>query len=252
MSATATFDFKGVTVMVTGASSGMGRRVAERCADADAAVIACDIAEPPQRRADIEYRRLDVTSEADWQSAIADCLQRYGKLDALVNCAGIIVMGNIVDTPFTRYKEMMAVNIDGTYLGNKHAMKAMLPKGTGSIVNFASNAGIAGSPGASGYCASKGAVRLLTKSVALEAIEAGTRIRVNAIFPGLTDTPMMESIVKQLGGGPELKTALKSLLPGGRLAKTDEIADAVMYLVSDQSSFMNGSEFVVDNGFTAR
>jgi len=248
----ATFNFKGAVVMITGASSGIGLRIAERCADVEATVIACDIAEPPQRRADTEYRRLDVKSEADWESVMADCLRLHGKLDALVNCAGIIVMGNIVDTPLPSFKEMMAVNVDGTFLGNKHAMKAMLPTGTGSIVNFSSSAGIAGSPGASGYCASKGAVRLLTKSVALEAIEAGTRIRVNSIHPGLTDSPMVDSIVNQLGGSPEIRSSLKSLVPGGRLAETNQIADAALFLVSDQSSFINGSEFVVDNGFTAR
>ena len=244
--------FDGLVVIVTGAASGMGRRAAERFAASGAAVIACDIADLTQTHAKIESRHLDVTDEPAWEGLVAETLRNHGHLDALVNCAGVILMANVVDTKLGDFRHLMAVNVEGTFLGMKHAMRAMLPRGRGSIVNISSTAGIAGSPGASAYCASKGAVRLMTKSVALEAIAAGTRIRVNSLHPGLTDTPMLESIVQQLGGGEQIRAQLAAMVPAGRLGAIDEIVDAIMFLVSDRSGFMNGSEMVIDNGFTAQ
>jgi cyclopentanol dehydrogenase len=128
----------------------------------------------------------------------------------------------------------------------------MQPRGTGAIVNISSTAGLRGSPGAAAYTASKGAVRLLTKTTALEAIALPSRIRVNSVHPALTNTPMADAIVDQLGGADEVRQALSDLMPSGRLAEPDEIASAILFLLSDDASYMNGSELVVDNGFTAR
>jgi NAD(P)-dependent dehydrogenase (short-subunit alcohol dehydrogenase family) len=245
-------DFANTAVLVTGAASGIGARTAERLAQSGAAVLACDINRPRQLPSDVEFFELDVTDEQGWVRACAHALGRFGRIDALVNCAGIIVMGNVIDTSLADFRRVMAVNVEGTFLGMKHVLRAMLPRGNGSIVNVSSTAGIAGSPGASAYCASKGAVRLMTKAVALEAIAAGSRIRVNSLHPALTETPMVDSIVQQLGGGSELRRQLQNSLPGGRLAAIDDIVDAILFLVSDRSTFMNGSELVVDNGFTAQ
>ena len=239
-------------VMITGAASGIGARAVERFSLERMTVIACDVKKPTTQRSNVEFIELDVTDERGWEAACAQVLERHGRIDALVNCAGIIVMGNIVDTSQADFRRVMAINVEGTFLGMKHVMRAMLQKGDGSIVNLSSTAGIAGSPGAGAYCASKGAVRLLTKAVALEAIAARSRIRVNSLHPALTATPMVDNIVQQLGGGVEVRQQIESVLPGGRLATTDNIVDAIAFLISDQSTFMNGSELVVDNGFTAQ
>jgi len=244
--------FKGTVLMVTGASSGIGLRAVERFAEEGALVIACDIAAPINPRTDVTYIRLDVTDESGWETALAQTIERFRRLDALINCAGIVLMGNVVDLQLTAFKRIMAINAEGTFLGMKHAMRAMLPAGRGSIVNVSSIAGINGSPGASAYCASKGAVRMMTKAVALEAIAAGSLIRVNSIHPGLTDTPLIDRVTEQLGGGEEILAQLRTTLPGGRMANTDQIVDGLMFLVSERSAFCNGSELVIDNGYTAQ
>ncbi len=244
--------FDEAVILITGAASGIGRRAVERFAEAGATVVAGDIAAVPTPRPDSDYVHLDVADEADWQKVMSHTLERFGRLDALINCAGIVLMANVVDTTVPDFRRVMAINVEGTFLGMKHAMRAMLGRGVGSIVNVSSAAGLVGSPGASAYCASKGAVRLMTKAVALEAIAAGTRIRINSLHPGLTETPMVEKIMHQLGGAKELRGQLESMLPAGRLASPDDIVDGMMFLISNQSSFINGAELVVDNGFTAQ
>jgi 3(or 17)beta-hydroxysteroid dehydrogenase len=244
--------FDASVVMITGASSGIGLRAAESFADDGATVIACDVAAPARQRAGINYRSHDVTDESAWEIALRDTLQRYGRLDALVNCAGVVLMGKVETLELAAFRRIMAINVEGTFLGMKHAMRAMLPRGSGSIVNLSSIAGINGSPGASAYCASKGAVRLMTNAVALEAIAAGGRIRVNSIHPGLTDTPLIDRVTEQLGGGPEILEQLKTTLPAGRLATVDHFVDGLMFLISEQATFCNGSELVIDNGYTAQ
>jgi 3(or 17)beta-hydroxysteroid dehydrogenase len=243
--------FEGMVIVVTGGASGIGRRSAERLAEARATVVACDIANrdaPPG----IISRRLDVTDESAWERTIGDVMRVHGRLDALVNAAGIILMGNVVDISLADFRRTMAVNVEGTFLGMKYAMRAMSPRGTGSIVNLSSAAGLVGSAGVCAYCASKGAVRLMSKSAALEAIAAGTRIRVNSVCPGLTDTPMAEGIVTQMGGGIEARAQLHSAMPESRLASVDDVVDAIMFLLSDMSQFINGADLPVDNGLTAQ
>jgi NAD(P)-dependent dehydrogenase (short-subunit alcohol dehydrogenase family) len=238
-------------IVVTGGASGIGRRAAERFAEAGATVIACDITDR-DAPAGVMGRRLDVTDEAAWERTVGDVMNAHGRLDALVNAAGIILMGNVVDTTLADFRRVMAVNLEGTFLGMKYAMRAMSVRGSGSIVNLSSAAGLVGSPGACAYCASKGAVRLMSKSAALEAIAAGTRIRVNTVHPGLTDTPMVDSIVTQMGGGTEARQQLYAAMPNSRLASADDVVDSIMFLVSDMSRFINGAELVVDNGLTAQ
>ena len=247
-----THDLSGRVILVSGAASGIGLRTVERLHDAGATVVALDLsadagADDSRRAA----RRLDVTSEAGWIEAVAWTLERFGRIDGLVNCAGIIKLVDITELELSDFQKVMAVNVDGTFLGVKHVMKAMEATGEGSIVNISSTAGINGFRTAAAYCASKGAVRLLTKAAALEAIGKGNQIRVNSLHPAMTATPMVDTIVDQLGGGDETREALRKAHPSARLATTDEIADAILFLLSDGSRFMNGSELVVDNGLTA-
>lgn len=242
--------FAGRVMLVTGAASGIGRRTAERLLAEGAIVHGADLS--PVTIPGATPHRLDVTSEADW-IALADAIvAEHGHLDGLVNAAGVIRMGTTAETSIEDFRLVMAVNVEGTFLGCKHAMRVMQPRGTGVIVNISSTAGICGSPGAAAYTASKGAVRLLTKTTALEAIALPSRIRVNSVHPALTNTPMADSIVDQLGGAAEVRQALSDLMPSGRLAEPDEIASAILFLLSDDASYMNGSELIVDNGFTAQ
>ncbi len=242
--------FSGRIILVTGAASGIGRRTAERLITEGAVVHGADLAQVAI--AGVTAHRLDVTSETDWQALAETIIKEHGRLDGLVNAAGVIRMGTTAETTIEDFRLVMAVNVEGTFLGCKHAVRVMQPRGTGVIVNISSTAGLRGSPGAAAYTASKGAVRLLTKTTALEAIALPSRIRVNSVHPALTNTPMADAIVDQLGGADEVRQALSDLMPSGRLAEPDEIASAILFLLSDDASYMNGSELVVDNGFTAR
>ena len=242
--------FSGRIILVTGAASGIGRRTAERLITEGAVVHGADLAQVAI--AGVTAHRLDVTSETDWQALAEAIVKEHGRLDGLVNAAGVIRMGTTAETTIEDFRLVMAVNVEGTFLGCKHAMRVMQPRGAGVIVNISSTAGLRGSPGAAAYTASKGAVRLLTKTTALEAIALPSRIRVNSVHPALTNTPMADAIVDQLGGADEVRQALSDLMPTGRLAEPDEIASAILFLLSDDASYMNGSELVVDNGFTAR
>jgi NAD(P)-dependent dehydrogenase (short-subunit alcohol dehydrogenase family) len=244
-------DFIGKVIAITGAASGIGRRAVERFAAEGATVIALDIASLPDV-AGVAARSLDVTSEDDWLSLFAWLLPLHGRIDVLVNCAGIIRMGSVADTSLVDFRAVMAVNVEGTFLGTKHAMRVMLASGEGAIVNLSSTAGIAASPGAAAYCASKGAVRMLSKVAALDAIAAGTRVRVNSLHPAMTETPMIDKIIDQLGGDATTRAAFAAIQPSGRFAQTDDIVDAIMFLASDRAGFVNGSEMLVDNGFTAQ
>ena len=242
--------FAGKVILVTGAASGIGRRTAERLVAEGALVHGADLV--PVTSDGVTAHRLDVTSEADWQALAESIVRQHGRLDGLVNAAGVIRMGTTAETTIEDFRLVMAVNVEGTFLGCKHAMRVMQPQGFGAIVNMSSTAGLRGSPGAAAYTASKGAVRLLTKTTALEAIALPGRIRVNSVHPALTNTPMADAIVDQLGGSDEIRQALSDLMPSGRLAEPDEIASGILFLLSDEASYMNGSELVIDNGFTAR
>lgn len=239
-------DLQGRTAFVTGAASGIGARTAERLRDAGAHVYAAD--RNPISVSGVIPLSLDVTSEESWEAAFHDITT----LDIMVNCAGVIVMADVVDTSVAQFRHVMAVNVEGTFLGVRQAMRRMLPQKQGSIINLSSIAGLVGAPSASAYCASKGAVRLFTKAVAQEAVAAGTAIRINSVHPSLTATPMKDDIVRQLGGTAEADAALVASVPASRLATVDEIVDGIMFLASDQSRYMNGAELVLDNGFTGQ
>jgi NAD(P)-dependent dehydrogenase (short-subunit alcohol dehydrogenase family) len=198
--------------------------------------------------------KLDVTSEIDWQAAVDAAMARLGRLDILVNNAGMEIVKLIPETTLADWRRLMSVNLDGVFLGIKTAVAAMRKTGGGSIVNISSVAGINGYARQSAYCASKGGVRLLSKSAAVECAEQGWNIRVNSVHPGVIDTPMARSLLA--GSPPDVAAQrferLKALHPVGHLGEPGDIAAAVLYLASDASKFVTGTELVVDGGMTAR
>lgn len=257
----------GKIALVTGGASGIGRACCETLAREGATVIVADvddalgealagaIAAAGQRA---EYRHLDVTSEEDWRSAIAWVMERHGRLDVLVNNAGIALCVPITEMSLADFRRQQAINVDGVFLGTKHAIPAMRASGGGSIVNMSSVAGITGnSVGLAAYSATKGAVRLFTKSSALECAKAGTNIRVNSVHPGIVVTPLWG---KMFPGDPAFQPGANDIdpaarmnrqIPIGRSATPQDIANGVLYLASDASSYMTGSELVIDGGITA-
>ena len=193
----------------------------------------------------------DVALEEDWQRVVAATLARFGKIDVLVNNAGI--SGSTFDlmtADLGTWRQMMAVNLDGVFLGMRHAGPAIAAAGGGSVINLSSILGKVGMAGAAHYCAAKGGVKLLSKAAAIEWAPLG--IRVNSLHPGFIDTPMVSNALHDRADGNEMREALMMAHAMGRFGVPREIADAVLFLASDESSFMTGSEVVVDGGFTCR
>ena len=246
----------GKVALISGGARGMGAVEARLFAREGARVVIGDIldAEGRQVESDIRaadgealYVHLDVTSEADWQRAVAAAVSRFGKLDVLVNNAGIGGPGRVEDTTLEAWTRVMTVNATGVFLGSKAAIPALRAAGGGSIVNISSQLGLVGVEHTSPqYQASKGAVRLLTKATALQY--AKDRIRVNSVHPGPILTPMTQA----RRADPEHYRTMVSRIPLGRYGEPDEVAYGVLYLASDESSFVTGSELVIDGGWTAQ
>ncbi|MCA1683411.1 MAG: glucose 1-dehydrogenase [Actinobacteria bacterium] len=240
----------GKVALVTGGASGIGRATVLRLATAGMRVVATDIdAAGANVVAAIEgamFVEHDVRDEAAWERAVEATLQAHGRLDVLVNNAGISRVAAVTEMTLADWRSLMAVNLDGVFLGVKHGVLAMRRHGDGgAIVNVSSISGIVGAPRSSAYCASKGGVRLLTKAVALECAAEG--IRVNSVHPGAVSTPIWSKVK----AGPDAQAAIAAAQPMGRMAEPSEVADAIAFLASDAARFMTGSELVVDAGFTA-
>ncbi|MCA0304551.1 MAG: SDR family oxidoreductase, partial [Proteobacteria bacterium] len=194
---------------------------------------------------------LDVTQEADWTRAVATTLDAFGGLHGLVNAAGVGVRNSIEDCTLAEYRRVNDINALGTFLGCKAAVAAMKTRGGGSIVNISSVLGLRGASYAMAYCASKGAVRQLTKSVALHCAQMKYGIRCNSVHPGYIDTPMVAPRLDGTVGNMSGRQWLEELHPLGRLGRADEAAAMILFLLSDESTFSTGSEFVCDGGLTA-
>jgi 3(or 17)beta-hydroxysteroid dehydrogenase len=241
----------GRVCLVTGAGRGIGAGIATACVQAGAVVVLTDI-----HKESVEAHAAalgqsahvhDVADEAAWIHIVGAVARRFNRLDILVNNAGYGWLKPVVDIPLDEWRRLMAVNVDGTFLGMKHAIPLIEKTGGGAIVNMSSMYGKVGNAGTAAYCASKGAVTLMTKAVALECAERRNGIRVNSIHPGYVQTP---SVAEALS--PDQIEQLRKLHPIGRIADPAEIARAVVFLASDDASFMTGSELVVDGGFTAQ
>ena len=233
-------------VLITGAAGAIGRAVAAAVTREGGIAIATDLA----RDAGIDHG-LDVTVEVDWQRVLAELDRAHGRLDGLVNAAGVALLGSVEDTDYASWRRVLAVNLDGTFLGCKHAL-ALLKRGGGSIVNLSSVSGIVGGHNLAAYNASKGGVRLLTKSVALHGARLKPPVRCNSVHPAFLEGPMVDDVLAQTGRPDIARNQLVRDIPLGRLGQPSEVAELCVYLLSDESQFVTGAEFAIDGGLTAR
>ena len=245
----------GKVALITGAASGIGRATAALFHGRGAKVAATDRNEAGLKalgpNADLTLMQ-DVTDEARWREVVDAVVAAYGRLDILVNSAGIGVLGNIETATLADWRRVNAVNVEGTFLGCREAVRVMKDTGGGSIVNLSSVAGVIGDASSAAYCASKGAVRLLTKSAALHCARAGYRIRVNSVHPSFADTPMVLEGIARAKNPERVREGLARAAPMGRMGKAEEIAAAILFLASDESSFTTGAELMVDGALTAQ
>ncbi len=247
-------DFTGKAVLVTGAASGMGAATAREFSAAGARVVIVDrnaeLARQVASEITAEPPLIGDVSDAEFcRQAVATAVARYGRLDALVNAAGVIVRADALGTTDEQWQRLMNINVNGVFFMCRAAVAVMKEQGYGSIVNFGSIWGEVGAAGVTAYCASKGAVHQITRAMALDHVKDG--IRINAVCPGEVDTPMIRSE----RSGPvtaDMMRALADTVPLGRLAEPVEIARVVLFLSSDAASYMTGAMVNVDAGFTAR
>jgi NAD(P)-dependent dehydrogenase (short-subunit alcohol dehydrogenase family) len=257
------------SIIVTGGASGIGAACARTLAREGAKVLVTDVdatqgqevvADIIRKGGTAAFLKQDVTDEKRWQEVVAEAVARWKKLDGLVNNAGVGLAGSILDFSLDDWRRQMAINVEGVFLGTKYAVKAMKDTAGGSIVMMSSVAGFVGSPRLAGYCATKGAVRLFTKAVALECALNDWNIRVNSVHPGIIDTPIWTKI--PMGGQQFNQPAGANALDPNQLAaigapvkragKPEDIANGVLFLCSDASSYMTGTELVIDGGIIAR
>jgi len=248
--------FDGKAVLVTGGASGLGAAAVGLLTGAGARVVVADL-DADRGSAVVEevragggeavFQATDVTREADVAAAVRRALETYGRLDGAINNAGTTGPSNpTADYTLEDWNRVLALNLTGVFLGLKHEIPALLERGGGAIVNTSSGAGLVGFAGLPAYVASKHAVIGLTRAAALEYVQAG--IRINAVCPGSTRTPMLEGF---MGGDPAIERAMAKSAPIGRLARPDEIAAAMVWLLSDAASFVVGHAFAVDGGAVA-
>ena len=244
----------GKVALITGAASGIGRATAALFHAEGAKVAATDRNESGLKAlgsdADLVLAQ-DVTDEGRWREVGDAVLAAFGRLDILVNSAGIGVLGNIETATLADWRKVNAVNVEGTFLGCREAVRAMKESG-GSIVNLSSVAGVIGDASSAAYCASKGAVRMLTKSAALHCARAGYKIRVNSVHPSFAETPMVLEGIARAKDPERVRAGLARAAPMGRMGKAEEVALTILFLASDESSFTTGGEFMVDGGLTAQ
>jgi NAD(P)-dependent dehydrogenase (short-subunit alcohol dehydrogenase family) len=238
-------------ILITGASGGIGRAMTALFAAEGARVVASDLTAPEDEAAVLALG-LDVTDEGDWARAVAVVVEHFGRLDVLVNNAGLALPKDLEKTTLAEWRRVMAINLDGVFLGTRAVIGAMKRTGGGAIVNLSSVAGIIGAPMLAAYSAAKGGVRLFTKTAALHCAERRYGIRVNSLHPGFADTAMLDEIAEALGDVETIKAKLAKRQPLGRLAAPEEVARAALYLASDEAAYMTGAELVLDGGFTAQ
>ena len=248
---------EGKAAFITGGASGLGRAMALAFATEGAKVAIADI-DRARGREVIEaigknglFLAHDVSSEEQWIANLAEVARLFGRLDTLVNNAGIGVRGNVETTSLADWRRVNAVNLDGPFLGCKHAIPLIAKAGGGAIINISSVAGLIGARDSAAYCASKGGLRLLTKSVALHCAHRRNGVRCNSIHPVYTDTPMVEQMLAEARQPEKMLEAMKAMIPLGRLGTPEELAAMAVYLASDEARFVTGAEFVFDGGYTA-
>src|ERR1043166_2980464 len=233
-------------ILIPGAAGAVGSAVAAAVVEAGGLAVPTDLA----GCAGMDHA-LDVTSEADWRRTIDDLDHAAGRLDGLVNAAGIATPGSVEGTDFATWRRVMAVNLDGTFLCCKYAL-ALLRRNGGAIVNISSVSGLVGGHNLAAYNASKGGVRLLSKSVALHGARLTPQVRCNSIHPAFLEGAMTDAIIAQRRNPERARERMTAEIPLGRFGRPTEGADMCVYLLSDESAFVTGAEFVIDGGLTAR
>ncbi len=254
----------GKVAIVTGGASGIGRACALRLAAEGASVMVTDIQDDlgattvaaiTDKGGTAEFLHHDVTSEDEWRAVVAATVASLGGVHVLVNNAGIAIGGSIVTMTLADWQRQQSINLDGVFLGIKHCIPAMRESGSGSIINMSSVAGLKGSASLAAYNATKGGVRLLTKGVALECAQNRWPIRLNSVHPGIIDTPIWTKINPEFSDdGSHIidADALASIaVPSGVLGSANDVANGVLFLASDDSSYMTGTELVIDGGISA-
>ncbi|HJM07951.1 MAG TPA: glucose 1-dehydrogenase [SAR324 cluster bacterium] len=248
----------GKIALVTGAASGIGLQASLRLAEEGARVMMTDInvengkkeAEKLGRNA--EFLKLDITLEEDWISVLRETVKRFQSLDILVNSAGMVLIADVEQISLEDWRQVHAVNLDGTFLGCKHGVRVMKEFGAGSIINLSSVSGLIGGFNLAAYNSSKGAVRMLTKSVALHCARSGYGIRCNSIHPTFIETPMLDSMIQDAPDPEKARQTLIRQVPLKRIGTTDDVAKMIVYLASDESTFVTGTEMVIDGGVVAQ
>lgn len=233
-------------VLVTGALGTLGAAMCAAIEAAGGTAIRSDLA--GRGKVDVA---LDVTREADWQAAMAQIEKQHGRLDGLVNNAGVGTPGTVEETSFETWRQVMAVNADGVFLGCKHAMPLFATSKAPAIVNISSASGMVGGANLAAYNASKGAVRLLTKSVALHGARKRPAVRCNSVHPAFIEGDMVDGIIRTRPDQEKARAKLSAQIPIGRLGQPQEVANTVVWLLSPLSSFTTGSEVLVDGGLVA-
>ncbi|AQS41965.1 MAG: Dehydrogenase [Candidatus Tokpelaia hoelldobleri] len=252
---------KDKVALVTGGAKGIGEATAILLAREGARVVLTDL---DHESGEIVARKIndlggvarfilqDVADEERWREVVDDTIKWFNKLDILVNNAGIAHFTSLEEETLEKWKALQAINLDAIFLGTREAIRVMKERKSGSIINVSSVAGLVGDPLLAAYNASKGGVRLFTKSAALHCGQAGYGIRVNSVHPGYICTPLMAQIAKNSGNQEEYEAQVTALHPIGRLGVPDDIASGILYLASDEASFVTGSELVIDGGYTAQ
>lgn len=254
---------EGKVAVISGGASGLGEASAKLLAREGATVVITDLNDSAGNQIVDDIRsgggealfiHHDVTTEQEWEDVYTTVVEKYGRVDVLVNSAGLGIGGAPEDQTVEDWRKLMAVNLDAIFLGTKHAIRTMKehkPLTDGSIINLSSIEGIVGDPNLGAYNASKGGVRLYTKSVALYCGKNRLGIRANSIHPGYIWTPMVQNYLASVGDIEEGRKALDAMHPIGHVGEPDDIAYGVLYLASDESKFVTGSELVIDGGYTA-
>ena len=249
---------EGKTALVTGAASGIGLQTSIRLAEEGARVMMTEInleeglQQAEKLGATATFLKLDITEEEEWISVLDETVKRFDRLDILVNSAGMVLIADVEQITLEDWRKVHAVNLDGTFLGCKHGVRVMKEFGAGSIINLSSVSGMIGGFNLAAYNSSKGAVRMLTKSVALHCARAGYGIRCNSIHPTFIETPMLESMIRNSPDPERARQTLVRQVPLRRIGKPDDVANMIVYLASDESTFVTGTEMVIDGGVIAQ